>query len=343
MTDTVNDDMRAGSQEREFLGHPIGLIVCFFTEMWERFSYYGMLTILVLYLVKYHLFSTEKSSLIYGAYAGLVYMMPIIGGYMADRYLGSRKAVTYGAILLVAGHGLMALHGPHAERYYTLDGVEYQVAFEDGVRTEIIKQSGEMVEKKKRDQFEYITVDSVKYEVLPLKNAENKSIGIKLVAADGAGVAEKQYLTDNYSTRVHQYTEYLSIFFFSLALIITGVGFLKANISTIVGALYGPNDPRRDGGFSIFYMGINLGSLIATGLVGYVGETYGWNWGFSLAGVGMLFGLVVFLAGQKLLDGRADPPNPPELKQKVLPGINIENEIHLGGRLMVIASWGLIQ
>lgn len=251
-----------GSQEREFLGHPVGLVVCFLTEMWERFSYYGMRTILVLYLVKYHLFSAEKASLIYGAYAGLVYMMPIIGGYAADRYLGSRKAVTFGAILLVLGHGLMGFHGPQA----------------------------------------YM---------------------------DGADVVRDPF--------------YLNLFFLSLALIISGVGFLKANISTIVGALYGPKDPRRDGGFSIFYMGINMGSLFATFLVGYVGETYGWNYGFGLAGIGMLLGLAVFLWGQKLLDGRAEPPNPEELKQVAFAGINKENAIYLGGILMVIVSWLLMQ
>jgi POT family proton-dependent oligopeptide transporter len=260
MSDTVVST--EGSQERQFLGHPIGLVVCFLTEMWERFSYYGMRTILVLYLVKYHLFSAEKASMIYGAYAGLVYMMPIIGGYMADRYLGSRKAVTYGAILLVLGHGLMGFHGP--------------AAFMDG-------------ETVVRNEF------------------------------------------------------YLNIFFLALALIIAGVGFLKANISTIVGALYGPNDPRRDGGFSIFYMGINLGSLISTGLVGYVGETYGWNYGFGLAGIGMLFGLLVFLGGQKLLDGRAEPPNPAELKEKTPIGLNKEHAIYAGGILMVLASWLLMQ
>ncbi|NVJ97037.1 MAG: peptide MFS transporter [Alphaproteobacteria bacterium] len=251
-----------GSQQRELMGHPIGLSICFLTEMWERFSYYGMRTILVLYLVKYHLFSAEKASMIYGAYAGLVYMMPIIGGYMADRYLGSRKAVTFGALLLVAGHGLMGFHGP--------------AAFMDG-------------DTVVRDPF------------------------------------------------------YMNLFFFSLALIISGVGFLKANISTIVGALYGPNDPRRDGGFSIFYMGINLGSLFSTALVGYVGETYGWNYGFGLAGIGMLFGLLVFLWGQKLLDGRAEPPNPAELKEVAFAGVNKETMIYLGGILMVIVSWLLMQ
>jgi len=251
-----------GSQKRELMGHPIGLVVCFFTEMWERFSYYGMRTILVLYLVKYHLFSAEKASMIYGAYAGLVYMMPIIGGYMADRYLGSRKAVTYGAILLVLGHGLMGFHGPQA----------------------------------------YM---------------------------DGDTIVRSDF--------------YLNIFFLALALIITGVGFLKANISTIVGALYGPNDPRRDGGFSIFYMGINVGSLFSTALVGYVGEVYGWNYGFGLAGIGMLFGLLVFLWGRNLLDGRAEPAEPAVLKERSPIGVNKEVAIYILGIALVGFSWIMMQ
>ncbi len=261
MTDTVQEP-NAGSQNREFMGHPIGLAVCFMTEMWERFSYYGMRTILVLYLTKYHLFSAGKASMIYGAYAGLVYMMPIIGGYMADRYLGGRKAVTYGAILLVAGHSLMAFHGPQA--------------FMDG------------------------------------------------------------------DTVVRNET-YLDIFFLAMALIIAGVGFLKANISTIVGALYGKDDPRRDGGFTIFYMGINLGSVLSTVLVGYVGEVYGWNYGFGLAGIGMLFGLLVFLAGRKMLGDRAEPTNPKVLKEKAFGPINKEHAIYLLGFAMVGVSWVMLQ
>lgn len=266
MSNTTNDrnseNFHDGSQQREFMGHPIGLAICFLTEMWERFSYYGMRTILVLYLVKYHLYSTSEASMIYGAYAGLVYMMPIIGGYMADRYLGSRKAVTFGAILLVAGHALMGFHGP--------------ASFMDG--------------------------DTV--------------------------VRDERYI---------------DIFFLAMALIITGVGFLKANISTIVGSLYGPNDPRRDGGFSIFYMGINLGSLLSTALVGYVGEVHGWNYGFGLAGIGMLFGLMVFLWGQKYLGGRAEPKNPEILKEKSPIGLNKEWTIYLFGIALVGVSWIFIQ
>ncbi len=257
-----NQYLYKGSQKRNLMGHPIGIYICFLTEMWERFSYYGMRALLILYLTKYHLFSSGKASMIYGAFVGLVYMMPIVGGYLSDRYLGSRKAVTYGAILLVLGHGLMAFHGTAA----------------------------------------YIDGDLVVRDEFAIK-----------------------------------------VFFFALALIITGVGFLKANITTVVGALYGPNDPRRDSGFTIFYMGLNLGALISMLIVGYVGETFGWNYGFSIAGIGMFLGLMVFLWGQKLLDGHAEPRDPEKLKEIAFAGINKENVIYLGGIGMVIMSWFLMQ
>ncbi|MFC3052486.1 peptide MFS transporter [Kordiimonas pumila] len=259
---TTNDVSTIGSQEREFLGHPIGLTICFLTEMWERFSYYGMRALLILFLTKHFLFSAGEASLIYGAYTGLVYLLPVLGGYLADRYLGSRKAVTFGAILLVLGHISLAFEGPQA----VLDG--------------------DMVVRSEA---------------------------------------------------------HLSIFFLSLALIITGVGFLKANISTIVGALYGPTDPRRDGGFTIFYMGINVGSFLATLIVAGVGEKYGWGYGFGIAGIGMLLGLVVFLKGQSLLDGRADPPNPEELTERIFLGLSREHVIYIVGVLLVGVMWWLVQ
>lgn len=259
----VDQSLYEGSQKRELLGHPIGLAVCFLTEMWERFSFYGMRALLILYLTKHFLFSAGSASLIYGAYLGLVYLLPVIGGALADKYLGSRKAVVYGGLLLVAGHVSMVFEGPPA--------------FVDG----------EMV---------------VRSEM------------------------------------------HLSIFFLSLALIITGVGFLKANISTIVGSLYGDKDPRRDAGFTIFYMGINVGSFVSIALVGYIGETYGWGYGFGLAGIGMLLGLLIFLWGQSLLEGRADPPDPDLLKERILGGlISKEWAIYIFGLALVVFSWGLMQ
>ena len=111
MTDTPAPAPAAPSHDTSFFGHPKGLAILFFTEMWERFSYYGMRGLLIIYLTQHFLFSDSRSTLIYGAYTALVYVMTIIGGTLADRYLGQRKAVTYGAILLVLGHGMMAFEG----------------------------------------------------------------------------------------------------------------------------------------------------------------------------------------------------------------------------------------
>ena len=249
--------------EPKFLGHPVGLYICALTEMWERFSFYGMKFLLLLYLTKYHLFKDAEGLEVLGNYAGLVYAMPVIGGMLADRYLGMRKAVIFGGVLLCLGHLGMAYEG-HAA---TL-------------------QAG-------------------------------------LVTRD---------------------TGAIQVFYFSLALIITGVGFLKPNISTIVGRLYEPEDPHRDSGFTIFYMGINLGSFLATLICGYLGETYGWRYGFGMAGIGMIFGLIVFSWGQKYLYGHAEPANPAVLKEKVLGGVlNKEYAIYLGSLLALVAVWQLVQ
>jgi len=229
----------------DFLGHPKGLFVCFATEMWERFSYYGMRALLILYLTKHWEFTDATSYLIYGAYTSLVYIMPVFGGMLADQILGSKKAVTYGAILLVFGH------------------------------------LGMTVESNEQ------------------------------------------------------------IFYLSLALIVSGVGFLKPNISTMVGALYEEDDPRRDSGFTIFYMGINIGAFTATLLCGYLGEEVGWAYGFGAAGIGMLFGLIIFLWGQKYLEGLAEPPSNKYLQK--MNGISYESWAYISGIFMVLVTWFLVQ
>ena len=229
----------------DFLGHPKGLFVCFATEMWERFSYYGMRALLILYLTKHWEFTDATSYLIYGAYTSLVYIMPVFGGMLADQILGSKKAVTYGAILLVFGH------------------------------------LGMTVESNEQ------------------------------------------------------------IFYLSLALIVSGVGFLKPNISTMVGALYEEGDPRRDSGFTIFYMGINIGAFTATLLCGYLVEQVGWAYGFGAAGIGMLFGLIIFLWGQKYLEGLAEPPSNKYLQK--MNGISYESWAYISGIFMVLVTWFLVQ
>ncbi|WP_299308737.1 oligopeptide:H+ symporter [uncultured Croceicoccus sp.] len=208
-----------GDAAGTFLGHPKGLFVLFFAEMWERFSYYGMRALLIFYLTQHWLFSDSQSGVIYGAYTALVYITPVLGGYLADKYIGQRKATAFGAMLLTFGHFLMAFEGTGGQDDATIN-----------------------------------------------------------------------------------------IFWLALSFIIMGTGFLKANISVMVGQLYPRTDVRRDGAYTIFYVGINLGAAFGSLLCGYLGQTYGWAYGFGAAGVGMLAGLIVFTIFRPLLLGRGEPP-----------------------------------
>lgn len=306
-------------KDTSFFGHPKGLAVLFLTEMWERFSYYGMRGLLVFYLTQHFLFSDEVSASMYGVYTALVYIMTIIGGTLADRYLGSRKAVTFGAILLVLGHTGMAFEGSGSKEYMTYEGKEYQIMYEG--------RGDDAVKTVKNDQGEtaYSIVDG------------------SLVFEDGPSIGLPTSLVYKDTTqRVEREDLYVNILYLSLALIIAGVGFLKANISTIVGDLYEVGDARRDSGFTIFYMGINLGSFLATLLCGWLGFEYGWKYGFGLAGIGMLVGLVIFLFGQGALEGRAEPPNPEKLKEKVLGFIPLEWACYSTALLIIAVSFALV-
>src|SRR4030095_15519325 len=214
--------------------------------MWERFSYYGMRALLSFYLTQHWLFNDSKSNLIYGAYTSLVYITPVLGGYLADRYLGQRKAVLFGGILLALGHGLRAVGG--------------------------------------------------------------------VVGQDDPTI---------------------NVFWLALALIIVGSGFLKANISVMVGQLYRLTDMRRDGAYTIFYMGINLGAAIGTIMVGYLGQTIGWGYGFGLARIGLLAGLVVLVLRKRRLRGAGEAPQAlAKSKEFTLYGVGIA---------AVAVIWALVQ
>lgn len=313
-TDPVTGDV-------SFFGHPKGLLILFMTEMWERFSYYGMRGLLIIYLTQHFLFSDEQSALIYGAYTALVYVMTIIGGTLADRYLGQRKAVTFGAILLVLGHFGMAFEGSGSQQIATINGTDYELTLDGrgGDANQIIVQG---------DTISLISFD----------NATNELI---IADPEAMGLPER-IARDSYETRIITQDLFKNILFLSLALIIAGVGFLKANISTIVGTLYNVGDARRDSGFTLFYMGINLGAFLSSITCGILGIVYGWAWGFGLAGIGMLAGLLVFLWGQKYLGGRADPPDEAALKKSVLGPINVEWACYLAGLLMIAVSMLLV-
>lgn len=259
----MNSTMHSGT---EFFGHPKALVICFLTEMWERFSYYGMRALLIFYLTQHFLFSDEIAAGIFGSYISLVYITPVIGGIIADRYLGPSKAVVLGALLLVAGHFGMALEG-----------------------TKAIEQMGATGTEVIRDPF------------------------------------------------------YLQVFYFSLGLIIVGVGFLKGNISTLVGSLYTREDPRRDGAYTLFYMGINLGSFLGAIICGFLLQYKGFSWGFGAAGIGMLAGLIVFIKGRHLFGSAGLPSEPALLKQPTAIGISKEWSIYLLSIGGVIVCWQLMQ
>jgi len=205
--------------QRELFGHPAGLYILFFTELWERFSYYGMRAILTLYMLAKVSsdnpglgWEEGKALATYGWYTMLVYVVSIPGGILADKILGQKQSVMIGGWLLVAGHGVLSIEQDWA-------------------------------------------------------------------------------------------------FFGGLLLIVLGVGMLKPNISTMVGGLYKEGDPRRDKGFSIFYIGINVGAAVAAILVGLVAKEYGWHYGFGLAAIGMVLGQLVYIFGQKYLTHVGNKPS----------------------------------
>ncbi len=255
MTTAVKDP-----SQREIFGHPVGLFILFFTEMWERFSYYGMRAILVLYLVQATTdanpglgWSNGEALALYGWYTMLVYVASIPGGWIADKLIGQKKSVLYGGILLVAGHSILAV-------------------------------------------------------------------------------------------------EQLWAFYTGLALIVAGVGMLKPNISTMVGGLYRQGDIRRDKGFTIFYISINVGAFLSSLIVGYVGEVHGWHYGFGLAGIGMALGLLQYLVGQKYLKhvgnflGASEDQVEKEAMKKPLTKVEKDRIVVLFiSFLLVIVFWGAFE
>ncbi|ADG08797.1 peptide MFS transporter [Caulobacter segnis] len=304
-------------------GHPRGLIICFLAEMWERFSYYGMRAILIFYLTQHFLFDPKTASGHYGSYTSLVYLLPLLGGMLADKWLGTRKAVAFGALLLVAGHLAMAVEGKPAVQTLTYGGATYEFQSEG----------------RGQDRVSRLIVADKPYEVAATKNGEFEIKGLPAGAPLPAVLPKADYKLDV----AERDPFYLNVFWFALSLIILGVGFLKPNISTIVGQLYPQGDPRRDPGFTLYYYGINLGSFWASILCGLLGVSVGWWAGFGLAGLGMLAGFIVFVLGRPWLENKAEPPNPEVLKKKVLGPLSLETTIYGGSLLGLVAIFFLVQ
>ncbi len=268
-----------------WFGHPRQLARLFTTEAWERFGYYGMRALLTLYLTKHFVFGDREATGLYGGYTALVYLTPLVGGYLADQYLGSKRAVKFGAIIMALGYLLLCFGGETAKPYATIANQRYAIEVVDQADSEV----------------RYLVDGANK-----LKIKGNDDGTVSLLAPDGstARTVEK----GGFDSGAERSSFYVTIMLLALCMISVGNGFFKPNISTMVGELYAQGDKRRDAGFTIFYMGINLGSLFSQLLCPFLAVAVGWWAGFGLAAVGMLasWTLIQFDGGK--LNGYGEPP-----------------------------------
>lgn len=283
--DNINVATTEPQKFGEWFGHPAQLKRLFTTEMWERFGYYGMRAILTLYLAKHFLFNDTTTAGIYGGFTALVYLTPVIGGLIADRYLGSKRSVKFGAILMAAGYFMLCFGGEAARPYAKIDGQRYEVtvANVDGTESRTIEAGGQRLE---------------------IVGNDDKSVSLK--AADGTEarrVAPGAFQSDGERSPFH-----IALLLIGLSIVTVGNGFFKPNISTMVGTLYADGDRRRDAGFTLFYMGINLGSLLSQFFCPILAESVGWWAGFGLAALGMTFSWVLVQFDGGRLDGYGDRP-----------------------------------
>lgn len=277
--------------EGSWFGHPRQLARLFSTEAMERFGYYGMRALLTLYLAQHFLFSDTTTTGLYGGFTALVYLTPLIGGLMADRFLGSKRAVKFGAIMMSLGYLTLCFGGQPARPFATIDGQRYEIS---------VAGSGEA-----RRQY---VVDPA--GPLLIKGNDDKTVS--LLRADGSEarrIPEGGFKPDGERNPLNVF-----LLVIGLAIVVVGNGFFKPNISTMVGELYAEGDRRRDAGFTIFYMGINLGSLfsqifcplLAVGMGSWGG--LGWWAGFLLAAIGMSISWLLIQFDGGRLDGVGNRP-----------------------------------
>jgi POT family proton-dependent oligopeptide transporter len=268
-----------------WFGHPRQLARLFTTEAWERFGYYGMRALLTLYLTKHFVFGDRAATGLYGGFTALVYLTPLVGGYLADQYLGSKRSVKFGAIMMAVGYFTLCFGGQAAKPYAMVDGQRYDVQIQQDHGTE----SRYLVDHGQR-----------------LKIRGNDDGSVSLLGAGGD--VSRTIAKGGFESDGERSPFFVAILLLALSLVSVGNGFFKPNISTMVGELYAQGDRRRDSGFTIFYMGINLGSLGSQLLCPILSDAFGWWAGFGLAAVGMLisWSLIQFDGGK--LNGYGEPP-----------------------------------
>ncbi|NYT41123.1 peptide MFS transporter [Sphingomonas sp. R-74633] len=281
------------AREATWFGHPRQLARLFTTEMWERFGYYGMRALLTLYLTQHFMFGDREATGIYGGFTALVYLTPLVGGYLADQYLGSKRAVKFGAIIMSLGYAILCFGGPTATPHATIDGQRYEVS---------------IAKNAEGKEVRYVVDGAKKLEI---KGNDDGSVDLL-----NAGVSERKVAKGSFESGADRSALYVMVMLIALSMVSVGNGFFKPNISTMVGELYEQGDRRRDSGFTIFYMGINTGSLFSQILCPWLAVAYGWSWGFGLAAIGMMisWALIQFNGGK--LDGYGEPPAKPGVQRQ---------------------------
>jgi len=279
-TAPMTDDV-SRSDEKGWFGHPRQLARLFTTEMWERFGYYGMRALLTLYLTKHFLFSDSQATGLYGGYTALVYLTPLVGGLLADQFLGSKRAIKFGALVMAAGYFMLAFGGSPAKPYATINGQRYDVVVDNFVDRPT----------SRTDEMRSVVIDNQK---LQIRGNDDGTISLL-----SGGREARRLPKGSFESGAQRDDVTITVMLIALSLISVGNGFFKPNISTVVGALYATGDRRRDAGFTIFYMGINLGSIGGQFFCPLLADWFGWWAGLSLAGFGMLisFALVQFDRG----------------------------------------------
>jgi proton-dependent oligopeptide transporter, POT family len=294
----------------QWFGHPKPLARLFSTEAMERFGYYGMRALLTLYLAEHFLFSDTTTTGLYGGFTALVYLTPLVGGLIADNYLGSKRSVKFGAILMALGYFTLCFGGEAAKPFAMVDGQRYEVTVEG-----------------KGDAQKQFVIDAG--QKLQIKGNDDKTVS--LLGADGREV--RKVAAGSFTSGGDRSAFYTMLLLIGLSMVTIGNGFFKPNISTMVGSLYASGDKRRDAGFTIFYMGINLGSLGSQILCPFLATTYGWWAGFLLAALGMLLSwtLIQFDGGK--LDGYGDRPQGADSSKDLL--------IYAGAIIAIPVVWFL--
>ncbi len=296
----------------QWFGHPRQLARLFTTEMWERFGYYGMRALLALFLAEHFLFSDVTTGGIYGAFTSLVYLTPLFGGLLADRYLGNKRSVKFGALLMSLGYLGLCFNGPLAKPFFAFDGNRYEVT---------VERSGEA-------SRQFLIADGKKLEI---KGQNDGSVAL----TDDSGTSLINVPKGGYESSAERSDFYVTIMLVSLSFVVIGNGFFKPNISAIVGTLYAQGDSRRDGGFTIFYMGINLGSLISQFFAPLLALWFGWWAGFGLAAVGMFIAWALFQFDGGKLDGYGEPPAGVAKQSSLL--------VMVGALAAIPVAWFLLQ